>query len=295
MVNQCLIIKLEMKNPMENQRYLFKFYYIAKQRFFGSQRQNHLLTIERCLINALKEKKYIENVENSGIEFGSRTDKLVSAFGAAFSFLSKKKPILMEINSVLPQEIGLWAYTEVPKDFSSRYNALLRHYKYIFPEPFSYLQKNCKIDLKLMQKACKELEGQHNFINFSKWEKRKVKTIRTLNSVKISVDNDFLIFNFKSKAFLRQQIRRMVKKILELGKGEIDYEDFLKLFDDTKPISYQPADPSGLILWDIKFNDNIKFKVDIKSKKRMETYFLNQKLKFGRKTKLFKILHESEI
>ena len=57
MVNQCLIIKLEMKNPMKNQRYLFKFYYIGKQRFFGSQRQNHLLTIERCLINALKEKK----------------------------------------------------------------------------------------------------------------------------------------------------------------------------------------------------------------------------------------------
>ena len=283
-----------MKNPMKNQRYLLKFYYIGKQRFFGSQRQNDLLTIERCLINALKEKKNIENVENSGIEFASRTDKLVSAVGAAFSFLSKKNPILMEINSVLPQEIGLWAYAEVPKDFSSRYNALLRHYKYIFPEPFSSLQKNCKIDLELVQKACKELEGQHDFINFSKWEKRKVKTIRTLDSVKMTVDNDFLIFNFKSKAFLRQQIRRMVKKILELGKGEIDYDDFLKLFDETKRISYQPADPSGLILWDIKFNDNIKFKVDIKSKIRMETYFLNQKLKFDHKTKLFKILHESD-
>ena len=86
----------------------------------------------------------------------------------------------------------------------------------------------------------------------------------------------------------------MVKKNLELGKGEIEYEDFLELFDPTKEISYQPADPSGLILWDIKFDDKIKFEVVIKSKKRMETYFLNQELKFGLKTQLFKVLYKSD-
>ena len=111
-----------------------------------------------------------------------------------------------------------------------------------------------------------------------------------MDSVKMTINNEFLVFDFKSRAFLRQQIRRMVKKILELGKGEIEYNDFLKLFDVSNQFLYQPADPSGLILWDIKFDDNIKFEIDIKSKKRMENYFLKQELKFGLKKQLFRIL-----
>ena len=277
---------------MESRRYLLKFYYIGigTKNFYGSQRQRNLLTIEECLINALNEKNYIKDAKSSGFEVASRTDRFVSARAAVFSFITKKKPILMEINSELPKEIGIWACSKVKKDFLSRFNAIYRHYKYIVPEPLDYIQKNSNVDLNLIRKVCKELEGQHDFINFSKQGKEEEKTVRNMDSVKISINNDFLVFDFKSKAFLRQQIRRMVKKILELGKGEIEYDDFLKLFDVSKQFLYQPADPSGLILWDIKFDDNIKFEVDIKSKKRMETYFLNQELKFGLKKQLFRIL-----
>ncbi|TFG01471.1 MAG: tRNA pseudouridine(38-40) synthase TruA [Promethearchaeota archaeon] len=276
---------------MESRRYLLKFYYIGRKKFHGSQRQKNLLTIEECLINALNEKKYIKDVKTSGFEVASRTDRFVSARAAAFSFITTKKPILMEINSELPKEIGIWACSKVKIDFLSRFNAIYRHYKYIIPEPLDNIQKNSKVfDLNLIRKACKQLEGKHDFINFSKPGKEEEKTVRDMDSVKVSINNDFLVFDFKSRAFLRQQIRRMVKKILELGKGEIEYDDFLKLFDVSKQFLYQPADPSGLILWDIKFDDNIKFEVDIKSKKRMETYFLNQELKFGLKKQLFRIL-----
>ncbi len=279
---------------MESRRYLLKFYYIGRKKFHGSQRQKSFLTIEECLINALNEKNYIKDAESSGFEVASRTDRFVSARAAVFSFITTKKPILMEINSELPEEIGLWAYTEVSIDFLSRFNALYRHYKYIVPESLSFLQKNSKFNFNIIKKACTELEGKHNFINFSKPGKVEEKTVRDMDSVKISINNDFLIFDFKSRAFLRQQIRRMVKKILELGTGEIEYDDFLKLFDVTKQFFYQPADPSGLILWDIKFDDNIKFEVDIKSKKRMETYFLNQELKFCLKKQLFRILQQDD-
>ena len=279
----------------ENQRYLFKYYYIGKEKFHGSQRQKDFTTIEGCLIDILMKKKYIEDVKNSGIEFASRTDRLVSAKGAAFSFLTSKKPILMEINSDLPKEIGLWAYTSVPIDYSSRYNAIMRHYKYIVPVPLSILSKNSNIDLKLMEKACKELEGQHDYINFSKWETEEARTIRVIDTVKMDVDDDFIIFDFKSKAYLRQQIRRMVKKILELGKGVISFDDFQKLFDSSQRISYQPADPSGLILWDIEFGKSVHFEIDLKSNERMEKYFFDQKFKFKFKHQLFNILQQHNL
>ncbi|TFF95499.1 MAG: tRNA pseudouridine(38-40) synthase TruA [Promethearchaeota archaeon] len=273
---------------MHPQRYLLKFYYIGKKKYHGSQRQHRVLTIEDCIIKALKEKCYINTIESSGFEVASRTDKLVSARGAVFSVTTEKRPILMEINTALPREIGIWAHATVPTNFLSRFNALQRHYKYIMP--IIGLKKYKNIDFKLMQKACDILIGTHNFSNFAKKDNSVSLNKRTIDSIKMRITSDFLIFDFKSRAFLRQQIRRMLKKILELGVGDITYSDFLELFDSSKSISYQPLRPDGLILWDIIYPENIKFKVDKKSKERMLSFFSEQEEKFVLKNFLFKLL-----
>jgi len=275
---------------MAKSKFLFKIYYIGKKKYYGSQRQCDFLTIEQCLLRALKKRGYIHKLNNIDFEFASRTDRFVSARGAYFSCTTEKPPILMEINSSLPKEIGVWAYTKVPLQFSSRHGAILRHYVYIVPTPLSYLQKSSGINI--MKKACKELEGRHDFVNFSKTEAGAINTIRDMDSVILSIQNDYLVFHFKSKAFLRQQVRRMVKKILELGKGEILYNDFIDLFDNSKVFSYQPADPKGLILWDIKFDHKIKLKEDPKSKERMNNFFLEKELYFGLKHQLFRTLQQ---
>jgi len=93
-------------------RFIFKFYYIGSKKYHGSQRQPDYLTVEECLLNALKERKYITDDKKSGFEVASKTDKSVSARGSSFSFESEKKPILMEINAVLPKNIGIWG---IPK------------------------------------------------------------------------------------------------------------------------------------------------------------------------------------
>ncbi len=278
---------------MVKSRYLFRFYYIGKKKYFGSQRQINLLTIEKCLLNALLTKSYIREVETSGFEVASRTDRFVSARGAYFSSITEKKPILMELNSALPKDIGVWAFTKVPMDFSSRYNAELRHYVYLASQPLSNMENSTCFDIELMKKACTYLEGKHDFINFSKKEKENILTVRDMHTAMMAVKNDTVIFQFKSKGFLRQQIRRIVKKLLELGKGDIEYNDFLKLFDASKPCSYQPADPRGLILWDIAYNDAINIKEDKKSKERMLLYFFKKELNSGFKHQLFNMLHQN--
>lgn len=274
-------------------RFLFKMYYIGSIKFYGSQRQKNILTIEDCLLNALIMKGYFRDIKKAGLEFASRTDRFVSARSSCFSFISVKQPILMEINSALPKDIGVWAHSEVSMNFSSRYDAILRHYKYIVPESLISLQKQHSLNLEIMEKACRELEGTHDFINFSKREKLEKKTVRELEVVKMTIDKDFIIFDFLGKSFLRQQIRRMVQKILGLGMGEIDYYDFLSLFDSSRDISYQAADPRGLILWDIIYDEKIKFLEDKKSKERMENYFINKELKYHFKHQLFRILQRN--
>ncbi|UCD00913.1 MAG: tRNA pseudouridine(38-40) synthase TruA [Promethearchaeota archaeon] len=279
---------------MVKSKFLFKIYYIGKKKYYGSQRQRDFLTIEECLLNTLIEKNYINEVNNSDFEFASRTDRYVSARGAYFTCITEKKPILMEINAALPKDIGIWAYTKVPFDFSSRYDALMRHYIYIVPRSLTYFQNISTLNFKIMQQACKKLEGQHDFANFSKKEKDKINTIRDMYSVKLSKQNNFLVFDFKSKSFLRQQIRRIVKKVLELGKGEIIYKDFLDLFDSSKEHSYQPVDANGLILWDIKYDDTIELEIDPKSKERMNNFFLKKEIYFNFKHQLFRTLQQHD-
>lgn len=273
----------------EKKKFLFKFYYIGSGKFYGSQRQLNVPTIESYLINALIKKDYINGVNESEFETASRTDKYVSARGATFSVITNKDPILMEINSELPYKIGIWAYTGVPLDFSSRYNALYRYYKYILPGSGN------SVNIDLIKRACKELEGEHDFKNFAKKENDKVNTIRTLNFASVNIMDDFLIFCFKSKSFLRQQIRRMVKKLTEVAIGKINYNEFLSLLDTANYVSYQPANPVGLILWDIVYEKDIQFEIDQNSSKRMMSYFDHMENKNTLKKMLFHVLQHDNI
>jgi len=279
----------------EKRKYLFKFYYIGSKKYYGSQRQLNFPTIESLLINVLQEKEYIPDLKEANFEVASRTDKLVSARGASFSIITKKEPILMEINSELPHEIGLWAYTKVPLDFSSRFNALYRHYKYILALKYDPFKNRLSFNIDLMKKACKALEGNHNFKNFAKRESININTIRTLKLVSIDSDPDYLIFDFKSKSFLRQQIRRMIAKLVEIGMGKLSYEEFLQLLNTSTYISYQPANPIGLILWDIIYENNIQYQIDIKSLNRMMSFFCREEERVNLKRILFHILQHNNI
>lgn len=274
----------------KKRKFLFKFYYIGSKKFYGSQRQINFPTIESYLIEALLNKKYITDVNTANFDVASRTDKYVSARGAAFSVIINKKPILMELNSELPYEIGLWAYAHVPFDFSSRFDALYRYYKYILP-----LGSRTSLNISLIRKACKILEGTHDFKNFAKREKDNINTIRTLNMVSVNVKEDYLILGFKSKSYLRQQVRRMVKKLIEVGMKELELAEFLELFNTSKNISYQPVNPEGLILWDIVYNNTHQFVIDPASNKRMIRYFHQREEESDLQKILFHVLQHDNI
>jgi len=277
---------------MEKKKYFLKFYYIGKEKYYGSQRQPDFLTIEDELIDILKKRNYIKDIETSEFQVASRTDRHVSARSSVFSMITNKDPILMEINSFLPEEIGIWAKSVVSLNANPRYDASLRWYKYIVKSPVHHL-KLMKFNFKVVKKACKYLQGFHNFQNFSKRDKEMQKYERELEDVYPFIVNGYLIFDFKSQAFLRQQIRRIVAKLLELGKGEINMEEFKKLFDPTKFYSYQPAEPNGLILWDISYPD-LNFITDKKSFERMQNYFKKMELNMGLKHQLFSVLKHDD-
>ena len=79
-----------------------------------------------------------------------------------------------------------------------------------------------------------------------------------------------------------------------IGNSEADYFEEEEMVPVTKEKTDEFIPPRIKQPDKIIKEANIKFEVDIKSKKRMETYFLNQELKFGLKKQLFRFLQQDD-
>lgn len=71
------------------------------------------------------------------------------------------------LNNLLPEDIRILGYTEVPEDFNSRFSWKHREYKYFFDLGTK--------DLSKMKEASEKLLGQHNFRHFCKRDENKCK------------------------------------------------------------------------------------------------------------------------
>jgi tRNA U38,U39,U40 pseudouridine synthase TruA len=87
----------------------------------------------------------------------------------------------------------------------------------------------------------------------------------------------------------------MMAKILELGKNKIPYDEFLRLFNPSEEISYEPAKANGLVLWDVNYGQNLTFKIDKKSVERMKAYLSQCYRDLFLKLGLFYIMEQDDL
>ena len=211
--------------------------------------------IQRIISKILKEKVIL---------LGSgRTDAGVHAFGQSAHFDCKKKinnkiKFIHSLNFFLNK--NLISITDIKKknlSFHSRYSARERIYEYIIANRLAppsldkdkvwHIRK--KLDLEIMKKAAKKLSGTHDFSTFRASNCYSNSPIRTLNNIKIKKKNERLIFQFKSKSFLRNQVRSMVGSLVYLGKKKWSLKKFENVFKSKKRKNCAPPAPAcGLYL-----------------------------------------------
>ncbi|WXG41054.1 MAG: tRNA pseudouridine(38-40) synthase TruA [Candidatus Freyarchaeum deiterrae] len=237
-------------------RYAVRLAYIG-ENYYGFQRQPNMKTIEGVLIETLEKIGWISSSEASNYNNAGRTDQGVNALSQTIAFNTQEKIILPALNTNLPEDIRCWAYSQVPEEFNPRRDAIRRTYKYYAV----YEREN----LRALKKAASLLKGTHNFKNLCT-PKPNERTIRTLYESKIEKEGELLIFTFTSKGFLWKMIRKTVTTLREIGSGEKPLQYLIDLLDpDYKPRGgVNPADPYGLILFDIKYS--FDFQVDEVSK-----------------------------
>ena len=146
--------------------------------------------------------------------------------------------------------------------FNSRHNAKERIYVYKIINREGSLSINkskawhvkTKLDIILLKKGAKVLEGKHDFSTFRASSCSAKSPIKRMNSVKVSKKGDEIILIFKSKSFLQNQVRSMVGSLKYLSSGKWSLKEFKKIFF-SKNRSYcaPPAPACGLYLRNIKY------------------------------------------
>ena len=198
------------------------------------------------------------NIYGSG-----RTDKGVHAieqsahFDIRIKILDIKKKI-KSLNFFLnPKNISILDIKKKNGNFHARYSAKERIYKYIILNRASppSIDKNKvwhirkKLNIKVMKKGAKKLEGIHDFSTFRASNCYSKSPIRTIKKINIKRINKKIVIQFKSKSFLRNQVRSMVGCLKYLGEKKWSLKKFTEVFKSKKrTLCAAPAPSHGLFL-----------------------------------------------
>ena len=212
-------------------------------------------TVQSILSKLLKEKI---NLYGSG-----RTDAGVHALEQSAHFDVKKKiqnidKTVKSLNFFLNNKmISVIKIKKKNINFHARHSAKKRIYVYLIQNRLSpsTLNKNRewhirkKLDIKLIKKGSKKLIGTHDFSTFRASNCTSKSSIKTINEILVSKSKDCIKLKFKSKSFLKNQVRSMVGCLKYLAEGKWDLKKFETIFikkDRTKVAP--PAPACGLYL-----------------------------------------------
>ncbi len=212
-------------------------------------------TIQSVLSKLLNEKTIL---------YGSgRTDSGVHALEQSAHFDIKNKiknidKITKSLNFFLNSKmISIIKIKKKRYNFHARYSAKERIYFYLIQNSFSpsVLRKDRewhirkKLDLDLIKKGAKKLIGTHDFSTFRASNCSSKSPVRTINKIIISKSKNRIKLKFKSKSFLKNQVRSMVGCLKYLGEKKWNLKKFEKIIcqKDRKKVA-PPAPACGLYL-----------------------------------------------
>ena len=106
-----------------------------------------------------------------------------------------------------------------------------------------------KLDLDIMKKGAKKLEGTKDFSTFRAASCRAKSPIKTMKLVKIKSTKNRIKIEFRSQSFLQRQVRSMVGCLKYLGEKKWSLKKFDSVMKSKKrTLCAPPAPPEGLYL-----------------------------------------------
>ncbi|MEC5140344.1 tRNA pseudouridine(38-40) synthase TruA [Pediococcus pentosaceus] len=235
--------------------------------FAGFQMQPNQRTVEGVLKSIVN--KIAKNPTPEISVYGSgRTDAGVHALGQVVHFdLSiemSERSMLHALNSQLPLDMQVKKVEIVDETFHARFTTHGKKYQYRmalgqFVDPFKRNYTGhwkFPINIGLIQKAIKDLEGTHDFSSFVASGSTVKDHVRTIYEAKVWEDKkqNEIVFEFYGNGFLYNMVRIMVAVLVEIGSKRRPADDIPRLFevkDRNQARGTAPA--SGLYLKEVDY------------------------------------------
>ena len=239
-------------------RYHITIEYVGTN-FSGFQIQRKGKTIQK-LIQSVISKILNEKII---IVASGRTDSGVHATGQSAHFDVSKKinninKFIQSLNYFLNKK--LVSIKEIKKkniNFHARYSAKERIYKYLILNRLAppsidlnrVLHIRKKLDVDIMKKGANKLLGNHDFSTFRASNCYSTSSIRTLKKITITKIDETVIIKFRSKSFLRNQVRSMVGCLKYIGEKKWSLKKFVDVIKSkNRNLCAPPAPAEGLFL-----------------------------------------------
>ena len=192
-----------------------------------------------------------------------RTDREVHANGQSAHFDVENKiqnidKMIKSLNFFLnPKKISIINIIKRNKNFHARHSAKERVYKYfiinrlatpvIENERAWHIRK--KLDVKLLKEGAKKLRGTHDFSTMRATNCYAKSPIKKINKITIKNINSKIEIEFRSKSFLRNQVRSMVGCLKYLAEKKWNIKKFENVLKSKKRKNCAPPAPAcGLYL-----------------------------------------------
>ncbi|MEO8290442.1 MAG: tRNA pseudouridine(38-40) synthase TruA [Gaiellaceae bacterium] len=163
----------------------------------------------------------------SRLAVAGRTDAGVHALGQVASFQAEKGPPLERaaaaLNSALPEDLAAVSAETAPEDFSARFSARARSYRYRIwrcatASPFERRRSLWwprPLEEDALAESAALLLGKHDFRAFTPTETEHDVFVRTVSEAEWRRDGEVLEFRITADSFLRHMVRTLVGTMLE--------------------------------------------------------------------------------
>lgn len=239
--------------------------------FCGFAKQPGRLTVQGSLEEALSLifRHPVETV------CSGRTDSGVHARGQIVSFELPEQEwrersefkVLRSLNALTHESIAIKDIKEKPQDFSARFSAISREYRYFIctdPHAPLLMQDFCwhlgkKLDLIAMNKAASYLIGEHDFKSFCMAASAEGKpTHRYVASLKIEPcavwGENLVCITIVGNAFLHSMVRTIVGTLVMVGLGKRNPEWMKEVLEaKSRSAAGENAPAQGLVFWQVNY------------------------------------------
>ncbi len=237
--------------------------------FCGWQRQDHadkgkaVRTVQGEMEAALK-KMLSKDIALCG---SGRTDSGVHAAGQAANFFSPSDSIAPEnyiraLNGLLPKDIRIHEAKTVADDFSSRFCATSRTYRYFMHTGIPLARDTRYVwalrkrpDLDELNAMASHLRGEIDCAAFAAAGDQSLSTFRYIDKAHFWYEGDVLVFEIEANAFLWKMVRSLTGTLIQCeqkGIGEKGFAGILESRERSKALMTAP--PQGLFLWKVSFD-----------------------------------------